>query len=177
MHRLFIACPLPEPVMDQLLTVMEGVVGARWQHEDQLHLTLRFLGKADRHQCDDVISALSMIDFPPIDIALAGVGEFDKKRSGGALWAGVSPAAALAGLHRKIDQAMIRIGFDPDPQAYLPHITVARLPRDHGPVEGWLAAHGGLSSAPFRLDTMTLYDSITGQGGSHYEPLASWRCG
>lgn len=176
MHRLFIAFDLPDWLTDPLFAIMEGVAGANWQRADQLHLTLRYIGKADSRTCDDVVSALSTLEFPEIGAQLSGVGSFDAKRNGGALWAGVSPQDALATLHRKLDQAMIRIGLPAEARAYLPHITVARLPRTHGITTDWLAHHAGLTSPVVRFTTLTLFDSLRGQHGSHYEPLARWRC-
>jgi 2'-5' RNA ligase len=177
MHRLFVAFALPEPILDQLDTLMTGLADARWQDETQLHLTLRFIGKADGRQLDDVIEAISGIAFPPVEATLAGVGWFGEDRYGGALWAGVAPHKPLAALHRKLDRAMILLGLEPEHRAYLPHITVARLPKRHEPVAPWVAANTGFASAGFTLDEMTLYDSIMRPTGSHYEPLAKWRAG
>ena len=49
MHRLFVAIRPPRADPRALLGLMGGVRGARWQSEDQLHLTLRFIGEVDRH--------------------------------------------------------------------------------------------------------------------------------
>lgn len=176
MHSLFVAFDLPDWLAEQLLAAMGGVAGARWQRADQLHLTLRYIGKANSRTCDDVISALSALDFPPVTARLSGVGRFEEKRGGTALWAGVAPHDALAAMHRKIDQAMIRIGLAAEARAYLPHITVARLPRRHGDTSDWLARRAGLESEPISFATLTLYDSLRGNDGSHYEPLARWLC-
>ena len=49
---------------------MGGISGARWQSEDQLHLTLRFIGEVHRHLADDIHAALGAIRQPPFEIAL-----------------------------------------------------------------------------------------------------------
>jgi 2'-5' RNA ligase len=43
-HRLFIGIRPPIPVREALIDTMEALEGARWQDDDQLHLTLRFIG-------------------------------------------------------------------------------------------------------------------------------------
>jgi hypothetical protein len=58
---------------------MEGVSGVRWQEEDQLHLTLRFIGEVDRHQASDVAAALGSIHHPRFTVGLSGIGSFDKQ--------------------------------------------------------------------------------------------------
>ena len=53
-HRLFIAIRPPEPVRDRLVDAMEGIEGARWVDEENLHLTLRFVGEVERSAANDL---------------------------------------------------------------------------------------------------------------------------
>ena len=168
MHRLFAAIRPPSAIREQLLDVMEGVRGARWQDEDQLHLTLRFVGEVDRHQATDIAAALGSIHHPGFEIALNGIGSFDRRGEPTVLWAGVAPHEPLKALHNKVDQALARAGVDPDRRAYLPHITLARLNRSTGPIDGLLEAHGGISSPAFAVDEFRLYESdLTPEGAIH----------
>lgn len=73
---------------------MGGISGARWQDDDQLHLTLRFIGKVDGRGADDLADALAGIRVAPFDIGLSGVGWFDRKGRIDALWAGGTAARA-----------------------------------------------------------------------------------
>jgi 2'-5' RNA ligase len=159
---------------------MEGVPSARWQDEDQLHVTLRFIGEIERPVAEDIAVALSQIVAPVPSVSLAGVGRFEKRGRADTLWAAVTPHDALAALHRKVDQACNRAGLDREHRAYHPHITVARLPRSAGAgpaIEGWLADHVGLGSAPFPLTHLVLYQSHVGRDGATYEPVARWALG
>ena len=81
---------------------------------------------------------------------------------------------ALAALHRKVDQALIRVGLAPEGRAYLPHITLARLSGGSTSVDQFMAANAGLTSAPFRVEHMILYESELGQGGSSYSPISRY---
>ena len=124
---------------------------------------------------EDAALALGQVRAPALSVALAGVGAFDKRGRVDALWAGVAPHDALAALHKKVDQALVRIGLEPERRAYVPHITLARLPRSAGDdpaVEQWRARHAALSSEPFALDALILYESHLGRDGAHYEPVA-----
>jgi 2'-5' RNA ligase len=175
-HRLFVALRPPPPVREALIDLADGVAAARWQNDDQLHLTLRFIGSVERHQAEDIADALAQIAAPAPTIALDGVGRFGN-RGGDALWAGVSPHDALHHLHRKVDHACVRAGLAPERRAFLPHITLARLPRSaaHDPeVAGWVAAHAGVTSAPFTMTHLLLYESHLGRAGAHYEAVARW---
>jgi 2'-5' RNA ligase len=168
MHRLFVAIRPPGRIRDLLLATMGGISGARWQSDAQLHLTLRFIGEVNRHQADDIHAALGAIHHPRFEIALNGIGTFDRRGQPEAVWAGVTPHEPLRVLHNKVDQAIRRAGIPPDERAYLPHITLARLKRSSGSVRGLLEASGGLTSPPFLVESFALFESeLTPEGASY----------
>lgn len=178
MHRLFVALRPPVTIRDRLTATMDGVAAARWQDDEQLHLTLRFVGSVDRPQAEDAAAALAGVAAPAPLVALAGVGRFEHRGRTESLWAGVAPHDALAALHRKVDNALVRAGLEPERRAYLPHITLARLPHGAGAeveVARWLADRAALASAPFALEHLILYESHLGRHGARYEPVARWR--
>ena len=168
MHRLFVAIRPPDPIRALLLATMGGISGARWQTDDQLHLTLRFIGEVDRHQAGDVLAALGAIHHPRFDIALSGIGAFDRRGQPETVWAGIAPQAPAKALHKKVDQALALVGVAPDQRAYLPHITLARLKRSSGPVRNLLEQSGGLTSPLFTVDNFALFESkLTPEGASY----------
>jgi 2'-5' RNA ligase len=171
MHRLFVGLRPPPAIRARLLALMGGVTGARWQDDSQLHLTLRFIGEVERPRAEDIAIALSNVHFPPIHVALDGVGQFDSRGRPNALWVGVRPHDALAGLHKKVDQAVVRCGLAPEGRAYLPHITLARMNASAGPTDRFLESHAGLASAPFILDHFLLFESTLGREGAIYEAI------
>jgi len=180
MIRLFVALRPPVAVRTLLQAAMTGVAGARWQDDDQLHLTLRFIGEVDRHQAEDIAAALAVIHAPAPTVAIAGVGRFERRGRTDTLWAAVAPHDALRHLHRKVDQACLRAGVAPDHRAYLPHLTLARIARSQGDpaeIERWLAVQAALASAPFTLPHLILYQSHLARDGAAYEPVARWPLG
>lgn len=168
MPRLFAAIRPPAAIRNQLLDLMEALPGARWQDEDQLHLTLRFIGEVDARIADDIAAVLGSVRQPSFTIALDGTGTFGSRGRVNALWAGVRPHDGIAHLHRKIDQALVRAGLQPERRAFLPHITLARFGRDADGVERFIARHAGLASPPFDVTHFALYESVLGQAGAIY---------
>lgn len=177
MIRLFVAIRPPAPIRSQLLALMGGVRGARWQSDDQIHLTLRFIGEVDRHVAEDIHAALEAVRHPRFEIALSRLGAFDRRGAPTALWAGVTPHDDLKALHKKIDQAISRAGLEPERRAYSPHITLARMSRGSGPVQPLIESAGGVSSAPFAVDDFRLYESSLGPDGAAYDLLARYPLG
>jgi 2'-5' RNA ligase len=177
MIRLFVAIRPPAEIRARLLAAMGWVRGARWQSDDQLHLTLRFIGEVDRHQAEDVDAALAAIRQPRFEIALSGVGAFERRGEPTALWAGVAPHEPLRALHKKVDQAIARAGLEPERRAYAPHITLARMGRGAGPVQPLIESAGGLTSPAFAVDSFRLYESRLTPEGAVYEVAQTYPLG
>ena len=173
MHRLFIAIRPPDDVRRQLLGLMGGLHDLRWQNDNQLHLTLRFIGEVDRPVADDIAAALQTIRFDRFSIALEGVGKFEKRRQG-ALWAGVQPKDALKALAAKVERACQSAGVEPEQRAYRPHITLARWSGRVPELGRFLERHAGLASEPWEVGEFILFESRLGQGGAHYEPKVEY---
>jgi RNA 2',3'-cyclic 3'-phosphodiesterase len=177
MIRLFVAIRPPAEVRARLLALMGGVRGARWQSDDQLHLTLRFIGEVDRHRAEDIHAALSAVIHPRFEIALAGLGAFERRGEPTALWAGVAPHEPLKALHKKVDQAIARAGLEPERRAYTPHITLARMSRGAGPVQPLIESAGGISGPPFAVDDFRLYESRLTPEGAIYSVVERYDLG
>jgi 2'-5' RNA ligase len=174
MHRLFVAIRPPETIREPLLDLMEGVPDMRWQQDEQLHLTLRFIGEVERPVAEDIAAALERIRFERFTLALSGVGKFEKHRHG-ALWAGVAPKEELKALAAKVERACQSAGLDPERRAYHPHITLARW-KGRGPnfqqhLEQFLERNAGLASNPWEVGDFRLYESRLGHEGAHYEAV------
>ena len=174
MHRLFVAIEPPVAVRDRLLASMGGVSGARWQRDDQLHLTLRFIGEVDRHVAQDVAAALAGVSAAPFMLALAGTGTFDRRGHVDSLWIGVTPHEAVHALHNKVDQALRRVGVPYEARAFLPHITLARFGRSSGPVGGFVTA-AALAGTPLPVDGFALYKSTLTNAGAEYSIVERYR--
>lgn len=177
MHRLFVALRPTPPVRTLLQNVMGGVPGARWQDDEQLHVTVRFIGTVDPRQADDIAAALATVAAPAPVARIDGVGTFERRGMVDTLWARVTPVEPLAALHRKVDQALARVGVAPDPRRYLPHVTLARFSRaagDPAAIDRWVAQCAALSSADFAMPHLTLYESLLGHEGARYEAVARW---
>lgn len=177
MHRLFVAIRPPPPIREMLRGAMGGVSGARWQSDEQLHLTLRFIGEVDRHAAHDIHAALGAVHHPRFEIAVSGLGTFERRGQPEVIWARVAPHDALKALHKKIDQALARVGVEPDRRAFHPHITLARLKRSSGPVHNLLGASGGLATPPFEVGAFALYQSRLTPDGAVYTILEDYPLG
>ncbi len=174
MHRLFAAIRPPSAVREVLMTAMGGVDTARWQDDELLHVTLRFIGEVNSRTADDIAAALQTLSAPPMTLAVDGVGSFAKRGRVHTLWARVTPAEPLIAMHRKIDRAMVTLGLPPESRTYHPHITLARFGAQGGDVAGYVATHAALKTPAFEASEFHLYESRLGSGGPSYDKIASY---
>ena len=166
MIRLFVGLELPPAMRDVLLAAMGGVVGARWQRDDQLHLTLRFIGEVDRHRAADIAAALAGVRIEPMTLRLGNTGNFSRRGRIDTLWAGIDPVEPVAALASAVDRALQRVGIAPEARAFIPHITMARLNGHAGSCETFAGATFG--SAGHDFGHFALWESQLASDGAQY---------
>lgn len=186
MNRIFVALRPPPDIRAALTALMSGVEGARWQTDNQLHLTLAFIGEVDRHGLEAAAQALSTIRRPPLVLQLGPPGSFEAQRADrtSTLWVSVTEESRrglgpdpLTALAQAIRTALQRAGLPTETRRFVPHITLARFGQSGAPREAlrpWLST---VRIPPLRwqAETFHLVESRMGTGGSHYEPLASYQ--
>lgn len=177
MHRLFVALRPPPRMRHALLAIMGGIPGARWQSDEQIHLTLRFIGEVDRHAATDIAAALGSVAHPSIDLRLDGIGCFDRRGLIDNIWAGVAPQPSVRSLHAAVSAALVHAGIGAERRAFLPHITLARFTR--GPASSDPLPVDRLWPTPVeaRFDHFLLYESELGATGPSYSAISRYRLG
>src|SRR5207244_9920485 len=116
----------PPELKLRLSLLSTGIPGAKWVDAGNLHLTLRFIGEVGEDVAADIDDALARLRARRFTLQLAGTGVFGGGRPR-ALGVGVERQPDLVSLRDKIEQALIRIGLEPEPRKFAPHVTLARL--------------------------------------------------
>jgi RNA 2',3'-cyclic 3'-phosphodiesterase len=110
-----------------LLSLDPHLTGLRWLTEEQLHLTLSFLGDVGTPSEDRLHEALREVRVPPFFLPLCGVGVFNARGRPSFVWAGVGKGHPhLFALHQRIQDAVLHAGLEPDLKPFHPHITIGR---------------------------------------------------
>ncbi|MDX1709514.1 MAG: RNA 2',3'-cyclic phosphodiesterase [Rhodovibrionaceae bacterium] len=173
--RLFVAIPLPFDLRERLSRLEGGLPGARWVSEDNLHLTLRFLGEVDGRQAHDIDAALSRIRMPAFALQLSGIDCFGEGSKVHSLWVGVERNAELMRLREKVENACQAAGMPPDRRKFKPHITLARFKQHPGPkLQDFMTRHNLLRPPPFSVDRFALFSSFLQHSGAIYSEEAEY---
>ncbi len=174
MLRLFVGIAFPPELKLRLSLLCTGVPGAKWVDPGNLHLTLRFIGEITEDLAADVHEALGGIKAARFPLQLAGTGVFGGRRPH-ALWVGVERSSELVRLRDKVEQALIRVGLQPEQRKFAPHVTLARLrdPELHA-LGQFLAANARFRADPLPVNCFSLIASFPTKAGSVYEDQADY---
>jgi RNA 2',3'-cyclic 3'-phosphodiesterase len=174
MLRLFVGIEFPPELKLRLSLLCTGVSGAKWVDPGNFHLTLRFIGEIAEDVAADVDEGLSRIKAARFALQLAGTGVFGGNKPR-ALWVGVERHPELVRLRDKIEQALVRVGLEPEQRKFAPHVTLARL-RDPelDQLAHFLATHAQFQAAPLPVERFSLIASFPTKAGSVYEDQADY---
>jgi 2'-5' RNA ligase len=159
-------------VRDRLATTHAGV---KWESDDKLHCTLKFLGDTREEILPDIAAALGQVASltPPFPIRYAGLGCFPDKREPRIIWAGMEdPDGTLQRLAHTVETRMAAFGFKPEQRVYHPHVTLGRV-KDLRHLRELLATMETVTfdCSPVSVREMALVRSELKPGGSVYTPV------
>lgn len=161
--RLFIAILLSEEMKKALTdaqqTMVDRGVRGRYSPEENLHLTLAFIG--DYPDAQPVLDALNTVSFRPFDLSLEGIGCF-----GDLWWAGLKDSLPLAAVARRVRRALAESEIPFDRKRFSPHITLIRCASKDA---------AGIRVAPvgMRVQRLSLMRSDRGRNGMLYTELGT----
>ena len=179
--RAFVAVELAQEALETLVRVQEAIAGdglnIRWVRRENIHLTLKFLGEVPVDRVDAVAGAMGEAarHCPAMVVTVQGLGVFPGMNRPRILWAGLhGDTRALGALHRRLDQALARCGFEPEKRPFKAHLTLGRF-RDRVHAKSLAKALTRAESyGPVACDVgcMTLFKSRLTPGGAVYTRLS-----
>jgi 2'-5' RNA ligase len=139
--RLFIAIELPPDVrrtlkahIDQLRPAVPEA-RASWAAEENLHLTLKFLGATPLTRVESLSEAIRRAAnaVRSFEIIIGGCGAFPSTGQPRVLLIGIDDTSGrLALLHQVLEDECAQAGFAREPRPFRPHLTIARLRNPQG---------------------------------------------
>jgi 2'-5' RNA ligase len=125
--RLFVAIDLPEEVRESLVRLRVDIPAARWVPQEQLHLTLAFLGDLPADMLEGLKAELAAIHAHGFRLRFSLPGCFPNPARPRVLWIGTEPEARLLRLAAQVRRALLACGIPLEERPFSPHITLARL--------------------------------------------------
>ncbi len=169
--RLFLAINLPERLKKRLFKFAQNLKGfgrLKLVEENNIHLTLKFLGEAGP---EPLIAALRAIQYKPFMLSLRGVGVFPNPDYIRVVWAGCEKGAQdVITLHNKIEEILKLNDFKKD-KDFHPHATLARVkfPNDKRGLVDFIRENQGMEFGEFKVESFELMKSELSRAGPRYE--------
>jgi 2'-5' RNA ligase len=175
--RLFLAIELPPEVLDALeqaiAPLRSDFPDLAWVKPEKRHLTLKFLGEVAKERVPELEAAMLHVAarHRSFTMELSALGAFPTFRRARVLWLGVEQEPRLELLHHDVEVAGESVGFEVEGRAFRPHITLARIREKLDREQAKQLARAARRidfSASVPVDSITLFESALGSGGSQY---------
>jgi len=164
--RLFVGVGLNSAQQEQIAAVLTTLPATlKPVPQQNLHLTLRFLGHSSESQARQLWMQLAAATLPAFTVRLDELLCWPGPRV--LCLAGSVTDPALQLLDKAIDQAAAQAGYPPPQHPLHPHVTLARNARQRPDLPGTVPL---LSLQPTQLH---LYQSVSTPAGVRYPVLAS----
>lgn len=173
--RLFIGLELPGYCTEALTELDPRVKGVRWLPPEQMHLTMSFLGNVGAEGEERLREVLAGVKIGAFFLPIEGVGIF-----GGpypkVVWAGVGKGHPhLFALHKRIQDAVLSVGLEPDLRAFHPHITIARAKGvSRAALLPFLRSHAEAEISLWKVIGFALFSSVSSPEGPVHRVEMRW---
>ena len=172
--RLFVAIDLPNSTRQLLADLDPHIPGVRWTEPEQMHLTLGFFGDVLEDAELNLRERLSAVEFGAFFLPVKAVGSFSSRGAPKIIWIGVGKAHPhLFQIHKRVQEAALSAGIEPELRPWHPHITIARC-RDVSAqsLRKFLQSNAEFDAGMIRVDAFHLYSSkLTPAGPIHAREL------
>jgi 2'-5' RNA ligase len=133
--RTFLAIDLGKAIRDRCLALQETLgrsgVEVKWVEEENLHLTLLFLGEVEDRDLPALCQAVAdcCAAYDPFTMCVESVGCFPNPRRPRTVWVGVTAGSAeVCALHDALEPPLLELGcYRREERAYVPHVTLGRV--------------------------------------------------
>jgi 2'-5' RNA ligase len=182
--RTFFALPVPVEPRAELVAAQRrmkradmGRLPLRWTREDQLHITLKFLGNVARDRLAGLaeVAAVLAARSCPLELHAEAVAAFGRPNRARALVVSIAHNAELDALAKALDDAAFELGVPRDERAFRPHVTLARIKRP-GNARAFLE-DAKLVPLSIRFNELVFYESVLSPDGGVYTVLRSFTLG
>lgn len=177
--RLFIAALLPDEIKAALgsyaASLGKAAGGVKWEKEEKLHVTLKFLGETDERTAEAVslVTGAAAQEYSPFEMTTGNLGGFPNLQNPRVLFVGLSENPGLSKLQHEIDEGLEPLRFEREKRKFIPHVTIGR-------VNGRLKTTGPLpipEKIHFTINKIAVVKSVLGKAGSVYTPLEVFTLG
>jgi 2'-5' RNA ligase len=180
MIRAFIAAeidPLNKEKVSSLISYLKkSNTDVKWVNENQMHLTLKFLGNVEENKIQQIFNVLKPIadNFNQFSITFSKIGVFPNMHQPRVVWVGIEKGTdELKNLSTKIEDNLEILGFPKEKRSYKAHLTLGRVRslKNISDLTKLISEISFRSENEIKIDKLTLFQSTLTPKGAIYAPL------
>lgn len=175
--RIFIAALLDDDtrrhISDYISSIKGRISGVKWERQEKLHITLKFLGEIEQSKLPDICNVVDFAcgNMAKIEMAVSHFGAFPNLSRPRVLYTGFDDSEQINGLQQSIDSRLTDYGFAPESRKFIPHVTIGRVNsryRLQPPVPL-------VRRKECRIDSIAVVQSVLDSHGSRYKNLEVYK--
>lgn len=178
--RLFFAVEIPRNIQKQIYDSLAGlrmqIPDIRWTSQDNLHITLKFLGEVQESMLTKIQECaricVSGIQSGTFDITFSGIGAFPGVKRPRVIWCGIrEKVRTLSLLAEGLETKLEPLGFKKEDRPYRPHLTIGKA----GPegkakgLENFILEYEKTIFAGISVNMISLMQSVLNPRGTVYQ--------
>ena len=185
MKRLFAAIKITPS--EEFLDILEALKfdlfedQIKWVDENKMHLTLKFFGDTEEEKITPICEILENAAKATgqFEINLQNTGIFGSQYEPRVIWLGIEPSEELQSLYFNITENLRKIGYIPDRQNFVPHLTIGRIKQitDKKFFQKAINRHKEKFIQTEWVDEFYLIESILKREGPDYQLIETFELG
>lgn len=136
--RCFIAIDISVPVkkdIGEFIDILKKYnTDVKWVVYENLHLTLKFLGRTPEVSLPVIKELLSniVLSYEPFYIKICSAGVFPNRKYPRVIWVGIKDLEILKRLRGDIEDSMVLLNYQKENREFSPHLTIGRVRSQKG---------------------------------------------
>ncbi len=177
--RAFICVEVDEEIrkrVSELQQVLSGGSLVKWVEEENLHVTLKFLGDISDEQVFKTSRVLRRVTrgVEPFEVEVGGLGTFPRGRQPQVLWVDVKDAGGrMEEIERGLAEGLEPLGVEKENRRFAPHLTIGRVrgSRGVGALLDRISRNRKFRGGRQAVRGVTFMRSVLAPSGPVYSPL------
>jgi RNA 2',3'-cyclic 3'-phosphodiesterase len=183
MKRLFAAIKItPDPVFMNQIHLLQKSLGherLKWVEDHNIHVTLKFFGETPEKKIPEIQNILQSVAGKTgiFELSIKKLGIFGSSYNPRVIWVGIEPYHSLVFLMKQVQEELRTIGYEPDRQNLVPHLTIGRIRflKDTQLFQNTVDIYRDMQSLPFVVGDFHLYESILKKEGPTYLVIRTFK--
>jgi 2'-5' RNA ligase len=176
MIRLFVALKIPDTVKSEIFkhcyAASENPSEYRWETENKIHLTLKFIGEVKEEFLPQIVDELEFIkNYSSFDCKISRFGFFFRDNEAKILWCNIETDDSIISLVDELNSRLEKFEIEVEKRKYKGHLTLMRIKKQV--TENFIKRIKEYKFNPveFNSNEVALIQSVLKLGGSEYKVL------